>query len=198
MTLDPSAAVINLEAAQAALRDAFLGWQCRLRQLAMRHAEGRPTNGMRPEVTVEGDAAPLGQITVLILKAEPAEITAQFRHMVQKTHDPAERLESALRTLQAAYYQRPAEFSEVMTALFGPGSKAARRLAQAGHCRLDFEQYSQRYAVPCSVRPLAERDPAYQCTYWHNSLFNPVLPAGVEVLAFAPDWSRASAEPPVG
>lgn len=198
MTADPSSSVINLEAAQAALRDSFLGWQCRLRQLAMRQAEGRPTNGMRPEVTVGGDPEPLGQITVLVLKAEPQEITAQFRHMVLKTNDPAERQESALKTLQAAYYQRPGEFSDVMTALFGPGSKAARRLATVGDCRLDFEQYNQRYVVPCKVRALAESEPAYQCTYWHNSLFNPSLPGGVEILAFAPDWAHASAEPPVG
>ena len=197
MTSDPNSAVINLEAAQAALRDSFLGWQCRIRQLAMRHAEGRPTGGMRPEVTVEGDTEALGAITVLILKAEPEDITAQFRHTVQKTHDPAERMENALRTLQAAYYQQPESFSETLTALFGPGSNAARRLSETGRCRLDFEQYSQRYSLPCKVRALAESEPAWQGTYWHNALFNPNLPGGVEVLAFAPDWAHASAEPPV-
>lgn len=189
--------VINLEAAQVALRDAFLGWQCRIRQLSVRQAGGRPTAGMRPDVTLESASEPLGAITVLILKAEPAEATAQFRHMVRKTHDPAERLESALKTLQAAYYQRPKDFSDVMTALFGPDSATAQRLATAGVCRLAFEQYQQRYDIPCRVRRLGEVEPAYQATYWHNALFNPRLPAGIEILAFNPDWAHAAAEPPV-
>ena len=189
--------VVNLEAKQAALRDAFLGWQCRLRQLAMRQAEGRPTGGMRPEVTLAGQAEPLGQITVLVHKAEPAEDTAQFRHMVLKTHDPAERRKSALQFLQSAHYQRSKDFSDVLTALFGPESKAARQLSEIGSCRLDFAQYNQRYSLPCRVRALAAQEAGYQATFWHNSLFNPSLPASVTVLAFAPDWAHATAEPPV-
>ena len=73
MTEDLSATVVQLEAAQAKMREHFVGWQCRLRQHAVRKGDGRPTTGMRPEVTVEGDAAPLGQITVLIVKQAPAK-----------------------------------------------------------------------------------------------------------------------------
>jgi len=198
MAEDLSATVVQLEAAQAQMREHFLGWQCRLRQYAVRQGDGRPTSGMRPDVTVGDDPKPLGQITVLITKQAPEESTAQFRHMVRKTHDPSQRLESALKTLQATYYQYPREFSDLITALFGPGSQAAERLVQIGRCRLDFEQYSQCYSIPCQVRRLAEAEPAYQATYWHNSLFNPNLPSGVSVLAFAPDWAHAAAEPPVG
>jgi hypothetical protein len=192
-----SASVVHLEAAQARLRDHFLGWQCRVRQYAVRHAAGRPTSGMRPAVTLAGDDEALGQITVLIHKQAPEEITAQFRHMVLKTQDPAERWEGAIRVLQAAYFQRAREFSDVMTALFGPGSRAAARLSQQGRCLLTFEQYNQGYCVPCKVRRLGESEPLYQATYWHNSLFNPSLPAGIAVLAFTPDWAHAAAEPPV-
>ena len=188
--------VVRLEAAQAALRDHFLGWQCRLRQLAVREAGGRPSSGMRPEVRLSAAGPPLGAITTLILRREPAEATAQFRHMVRKTQDPAERYASALEMLAAAYYQRPREFSDQLTALFGPGSEIAEPLLAAGHCLLAFEQYSQSYTLPCSVRALAEDDPAYQATYWHNALFNPALPGGVRVLGFQPDWALAEAEPP--
>ncbi len=181
----------------ARLRDHFLGWQCRVRQHAVRHAGGRPTSGMRPQVAIGNKGEVLGQITVLIVKRAPQEITAQFRHMVRKTHDPEDRYDSALRTLAAAYYQQPREFSDEMTALFGPDSTIAGRLLAAGHCVLDFEQYSQRYRIPCEVRGLPERSPAFQTTYWHNSLFNPVMPTGVQVLAFRPDWRGAEVEPPV-
>jgi hypothetical protein len=192
--------VVRLETAQAALRDHFLGWQCRLRQLAVREAGGRPSSGMRPEVRLDeaGGAAgpPLGAITTLILRRAPAEATAQFRHMVRKTQDPAERYAGALEMLAAAYYQRPREFSDQLTALFDAGSEIAEKLLAAGRCRLAFEQYSQSYTLPCTVRALAEDDPAYQATYWHNALFNPALPGGVRVLGFRPDWARAEAAPP--
>ena len=189
--------VVRLEAAQAALRDRFLGWQCRLRQMAVRQAGGRPTSGMRPEVRLAEADTPLGAITTLIVRREPREATAQFRHMVRKTQDPAERYDAALKTLAAAYYQRPREFSDELTALFGPAPGLADRLLAAGRCVLDFEQYSQRYRLPCAARNLGQDEPAFQATYWHNALFNPALPGGLRVLAFQPDWARAEAEPGV-
>jgi len=189
--------VVRLEAAQAALRDHFLGWQCRLRQLAVREAGGRPTSGMRPELRLDAEGPPLGTITTLILPRAPQEATAQFRHMVRKTQDPAERYDGALKMLAAAYYQHPREFSDQLTALFGPESEIAERTLAAGRGLLAFEQYSQSYTLPCSVRALAEDDPAYQGTYWHNALFNPALPGGVRVLGFQPDWGAAEADPPM-
>ncbi len=193
---DETGQVVRLEAAQAALRDHFLGWQCRLRQLAVREAGGRPTSGMRPELRLGPDAPPLGAITTLILRRAPEEATAQFRHMASKTQDPAERYDAALKILAAAYYQRPQEFSDQLTALFGPGSAIAGQSLSAGRCLLVFEQYSQGYTLPCRVRALAEDDPAFQGTYWHNVLFNRALPGGVQVLGFQPDWALAVADPP--
>jgi hypothetical protein len=183
--------------AEAALRDHFLGWQCRIRQYAVRHGGGRPSSGMRPSVSLWGAGAALGPITVLIVKREPEVTTAQFRHLARKTHDPAERRDGALKFLAAAYHQRPQDFSDEPAALFGPESEIADGLLGAGRCRLRFEQYRQTYDLPCQVRQLADDDPAFQATYWHNALFNAALPAGVRVLAFRPDWSAASADPPV-
>ena len=191
-----SATVVRLEAAQATFRAAFLGWQCRLRQMAVRNAEGRPTSGMRPEVTI-GPGLQLGPITVLIVPEAPEESTAEFRHMVRRTHDPALRYKSALKILAAQYFQYPEDFSERLTALFGPDSETARRLLAAGEASLRFAQYSQAYVLPCRVAALDETDSAYQATYWHNRLFNPRIPAGAQVLGFLPDWAHATADPPV-
>ncbi len=195
---ETSGEVIRLAAAQAALRDHFLGWQCRLRQLAVRETEGRPTLGMRPTLSFAGQDESGGRITMLIVPRAPEETTAEFRHLARRTHDPAERYKSALKFLAAAYYQYPQDFSDEITALFGPGSALAERLLSEGHCRLGFEQYSQRYGLPCLVRALPESAPAFQATYWHNCLFNPEIPAGIQVLAFRPDWATAEADPPVG
>jgi len=178
------------------LRDHFLAWQCRVRQYAMRHAGGRPTSGMRPAVAL-GSGQPLARVTVLIVHREPEQTVAELRHIVKKTFDPAERYASGLRLLQAHYYQHPGAFSDEMTALFGPAVDVVERLLAARHCVLEFEQYSQRYRIPCAVRRLPGSHPAFQATYWHNSLFNPNIPSGIRVLAFAPEWAGAEADPPI-
>lgn len=198
MSDETSATVIQLAAAQEALRDHFLGWQCRLRQLSVRQAGGRPTTGMRPAVALPGEDEAAGRLTVLIVQREPDEATAEFRHMARRTHDPAERYNSVLKFLAAAYYQHPQDFAGELTALFGPGSELAGRLLAAGRCTLYFGQYAQRYVLPCRVRSLQEAEPAYQATYWHNRLFNPDLPANLRILGFRPDWAHALADPPVG
>lgn len=178
-----------------ALRHHFLGWQCRIRQYAIRESGGRPTPGMRPTVTLADAGESMGRITVLVLKRDSAHPTAQFRHLVKKTHDPVERYTSALKFLAAAYYQNPHEFADEMTALFGPDSNLAARLLDAGACVLEFEQFSQRYRLSCNTRRLAEDDPAWQATYWHNSLFNPHIPGASTIVGFEPQWDASSAEP---
>lgn len=184
--------VARMDPAARAARHDFLAWQCRIRQLSVRQSDGRPGPGLQPSVRLPADGVELGPIIVLIRKRASLPITAQFQHMVRRTRDPAERRESALRFLAAAYYQRPDEFSDQLTALFGPDSVIVYRLLQAGECRLDFEQYGQHFALNCRVDDLAEDDAAFQFTYWHNSLFNPAIPGGVRVLAFQPDWSAGS------
>ncbi len=183
--------VVRLDSAQVALRRHFLGWQCRIRQRAVRQDDGRPSQGMRPLVT-PGEA----RITVLIVGAEPREDTAHLQHIVRKMHDPAERLSAGLRVLAATHYQQPESFSDRMVALFGPDAGLAERLLAERRCRLDFEQYNQKYSIPCIVQELEETDPAWQATYWHNTLFNPDIPAGIRILAFTPDWATAQADPP--
>lgn len=183
---------MGLEGEQAGLCSDFLGWQCRLRQMAMRHDQGRPSAGMRPRIALP-DGRSLAAVTVLISRREPDEVTAQFRHMVLKTNDPADRYANAMRLLQAAYYQHPEEFSDVLSALFSSGSDRSRALVEAGRCELAFSEHGQWFRIPAEVRLLDRSHPIHQATYWHNSLFNPALPGEVDVLAFLPDWASAEA-----
>jgi hypothetical protein len=188
--------IVSLEAAQA-LRDHFMGWQCRIRQHAVRQDGGRPGPGMRPRV-LGGDRSVLAEaVTVLIVPREPAETVYRFRHLARRTHDPAERFQKAIETLGEAYFQRPREFSDQMTGLFGPQSELAAGLLAQQSCVLEFRQFSQAYRIPCAVAELAQADPAWQHTFWHNFLFNPALPPDPRILAFAPHWAEAQAEPPV-
>ena len=82
-----------------------------------------------------------------------------------------------------------------MTALFEMGSKTAKILMDEGNCLLEFEQFSQRYRVICTVEELPDTDPFWQATYWHNRLFNSALPANVTILKLSPHWDSARADP---
>jgi len=185
--------VVLTRSASDALRREFIGWQCRLRQMAARQDGGRPSSGMRPRVVDAASRIELSPgIVALIVESDPENSTRLFRYQYLKTHDPNERWDKVLEILQGSYFQEPARFSDLMTALFGPRSPLAARLHSEGRCILEFEQYSQGYRIPCTVVRLADRHAFHQATYWHNRLFNPHLPADVEILSFKPDWPHAA------
>ncbi|QYX55263.1 hypothetical protein K1T73_09030 [Roseovarius sp. SCSIO 43702] len=178
------------------LRMAFLRWQCRVRQLAMRDNDGRPDDAIMPEVIPEGADAPMGHIITVMNKAPGYSVTAELVHMAAKTNDPAQRREQALTFLSASYYQKADEFSDILTATFPPGSEGAAALHAAGHVRLVFDAYRQRFDLRCKVWRLAEHNPLHAATVAHNRLFNPGLPPATEVLGFEPDWAASSSDPP--
>ncbi len=192
-----SAEVLLHEAQQEALKSNFLGWQCRVRQIAMRQDDGKPSPGMCPEVTLPGESEPLGAIITVIHPADPYEMTMQFQHMVKKTHDPRERQEEALKLLSSTHYQDSPRFSDLIAALFRPGSQGGEAIAAAGACTLHFAQFNQSYTLPCEVRRLTRQDPFYQATFWHNALFNAGLSEDSLILGFKPDWARAASVPPI-
>jgi hypothetical protein len=191
---EPTGNVVRLDAAQDALRHAFLAWQCRIRQIAVREHGGRPISGMRPVLEVASRR--VGPITVVLNKRDGGETTTQFRFMVKKTHDPADRYDAALRHLAAAYYQRPDSFSDRLTAVFSPEAELPVQISGRTDCVLLFAQFSQSWRLPCATQLLESDAAEYQATYWHNALFNPRLPGGVRIVAFSPDWGRAEADPP--
>ena len=123
------------EPGKTRLRDGFLGWQCRVRQHAMRQYGGRPSPGMRPRVTRLDGAEIAPAMTVLLIEAEPEETTAMCRHIVKRTHDPERRYQDALDLLSAAHFQNAGHFSEVLTALVAAGapiSSSSSSSASAG------------------------------------------------------------------
>jgi hypothetical protein len=186
--------VVLSTVAAAALRREFLGWQCRIRQLAAREAGARPSPGMRPRVLGRrGEELSHGIIT-LILETEPRESTELFRYQYLRTQDPNERYESILGILQGSYFQDPGRFSDVMTALFTGESPLVAQLLDDGWCVLEFEQYTQCYRIPCAVTLLEESHPFHAATLWHNRMFNHRLPPGATILSFRPDWPHAASQ----
>jgi len=184
--------LVNLSAAASALRDEFIGWQCRLRRQAMREAGGRPSEGMCPSALDPSGVTIADAITVLLARVDADTIARTFEFQFKRTHDPLDRYEKAVTTLAAEYYQHPRNFSGVMTALFGAGSATLDRLVDRGRCVLAFHQFTHGYRVPCDVERLAPDAALFTSTYWHNAMFNPNLPPDIAVIAFTPDWVHAS------
>ena len=79
------------------LRDAFLGWQCRARQMMMREGEGKPTDAITPAVTLPGEDKPMGHVITIMSKAPAYSVTPELEHMAKKTMDPAKWREEAMR-----------------------------------------------------------------------------------------------------
>ena len=178
------------------IQDHFLGWQCRVREYAMRNNEGRPTPGMCPRVRLDNGTEVAAALTLLLLPVQPHESIQQFRFWVQKTHDPQERNKKAIQLLSSAFYQHIEDFNGVLTGLFPNESKTVKTLLKEKSCVLEFDYLQQSFRIPCSVGELSKEGEDYEFTYWHNFLFNPYLSPEVTILGFEPDWSTASADPP--
>lgn len=182
----------TLRAAPAAdIQDAFIGWQCRLRQQAMRNDGGRPSQGMMPRVLTDDETVLLEHMITLIVPRYPFESTTFFKHQVRKTHDRREVMEKGLTYLQSTHFQVSTGFRDELTAVFGPNSEAAEQLIAMPSCILEFSQFSQTFRLVCRARALSEDSGIYQATIWHNRLFNPQLPDGAMILGFQPDWDAA-------
>ena len=87
------------------LRLAFLKWQCRVRQTAMRDNFGRPDDGITPALHLPGEDDPMGHIITLLNKSPGYSVTPELNHMARKTNDPAQRRDQAIRFFSATYYQ---------------------------------------------------------------------------------------------
>ncbi|MBX2882251.1 MAG: hypothetical protein KTR32_20050, partial [Granulosicoccus sp.] len=144
-------------------------------------------------LTLRGKDQPMGHIVTVLCKWSAYSKTPEMRHMVKRTHDPAQRRDKAVEYFSSTYFQNIHEFSDSLTATFQPHSEGAKIIEEIGECTLSFGAYSQHYELVCTATRLAENDPLFQATYWHNLLFNPTLHPETIVLQFKPDWDRSSA-----
>ncbi|HKJ88602.1 MAG TPA: hypothetical protein VKA48_08855, partial [Gammaproteobacteria bacterium] len=160
--------ILNFEDIRA-MEQEFLKWQCRIRQRSVREYGGRPDEGVQPWLILADQEEPVARIVTVLVKKDPRDDNAQLRFINQKTMDPQERYKKGLQHLQEWFYQHPEEFSDRITALFGPESEVAKRLEDEGQCTLHFADRHRTYRLPCKATALGEDSPAYQATYWHNA-----------------------------
>ena len=154
----------------------------------MREQGGRPSSGMCPRVLSVSGEEQLSALTVLLAPEEPEESTAFFRFQVQKSADPRETYEKALRFLQSEYYQETKQFTDRLLAVLPPDAPLTGTLIEDGRCILDFSQGRHAFRIPCKVKAVKEGNANHEAAIWHNRVFNPSLPDGMQVLAFKPDW----------
>lgn len=188
-------ATLGQSYSDAPIRSAFLKWQCRVRQTAMRDTDGRPDDGIMPAVFLPGEPAPMGHIITILNKAPGYSLVAEMTHMAAKTNDPAQRRDQAIQFFSATYYQKAKEFSDLLTATFPPGSPGAAAIRKAENVQLVFTAYAQTFDLTCKVWRLAEHNPLFQATMAHNRLFNPGLTPDTEVLGFEPNWEASTSDP---
>lgn len=173
------------------MRKAFLGWQCRARQVLMRERQGRPDGAAAPTVMLNGGGGPALRIITVLNRLPEHSVLPEFRQMAKQTMDPAKVREAALRFLSAGYYQSSRRFSDVLTATFAVDSLEAARLVKGGRCMLKFDAHSHRFSLDCMVSGLDRSHPLHEATWLHNSFFNPALPPDARILGFRPDWSAS-------
>jgi hypothetical protein len=164
----------------------FIAWQCRVRKQSMRELGGKRTDGMSAGVYSVKGGEEQTRLNFLLNKEDGEFLTSDFRHIVRKSQDPADRVKNGLKILSEWHYQHDSDFSRQLTALFYLDSDVADALAMAGECHLKFAQDSIEHAFDFDVFELDEEDSAYQATYWHNHVFNASMPGKVRVFGFNP------------
>lgn len=174
------------------LRNMFMKWQCRVRQMAMRHGDGRPDAAIMPIVYIEGDDKPIGHIITLMHKSKHYSVLSELNFMFEKTNDPSQIRENAIRYFSSSYYQKAIEFSEIFTATFHEKSMGAQKILKAKNLHLGFEAFSQKFDLIAKSSPLNEGDYLYQASLAHNRLFNPHMSPNFQVIAFEIDWHKSA------
>tara|TARA_B100000700_G_C14979746_1_gene825721 strand:+ start:962 stop:1537 length:576 start_codon:yes stop_codon:yes gene_type:complete len=173
----------------------FVGWQCRVREYALRNNEGRPTLGICPRV-LSKDGSELSQsIILLLIPKKKTDSIQQFRFIAKKTNDPNERYKKAIQILSSTFFQNIDDFDGELTGLFLKNSLTASKIKKHKSCILDFYYQNQSFKISSRVEELSKKDSVYQFTFWHNFLFNPNLSPESRVLTFRPDWSHSIANP---
>ena len=177
------------------IQNYFIGWQCRVRELALRSEEGRPNGGMRPQIILKNGKVVFSAATLLIIPDQPDQSIRQFRFMALKTQDPKERYTKAMQMLAARFYQKSEDFSGAMAGIFSRFAEEVKALEKDQSCIMNFDYQQQVFKIPCHVCESPKNESVYEFTYWHNYLFNPNLSPEVKVLHFKPDWDKTVSDP---
>ena len=178
---------------QNPLREKFIHWQCRAREISMRDNQGRPDDAIKPYLILDGEKQKLGQIITVLSRLPLYSQTPEMMHLVKSKVDPSACREAAVQLFSENYYQKSFQFSDVLTAGFPPSSTLAKLICDKMNCQLIFEYYSQRFELVCKATKIRKDDHLFQATWWHNRIFNPRLNPETIIIGFEPNWIASKA-----
>ena len=176
------------------LRSAFLHWQCLIRQYSARRNDARPSPGMTPELLL-GNSLLVAARPVTLLNRLPDRSSApEFRHLHRRTQDPRERRDAVISLLAGTHFQKPARFSDLLSAVFAADSAVAASATREGsRCTLRFQEHGRRFTLVCRANLAESGHAVREESYWFARLFNPRLPPDCRIVVFRPDWRRSRA-----
>ncbi len=84
------------------------------------------------------------------------------------------------------YFNTPENFDGRFTATFNKNDKFVNDLKPSKKYNVQFFERDTGFDFPVKIKKLKKADSEWQCTFWHNLMFNPSLNDNIEVLLFIP------------
>ena len=164
----------------------FIVWQCSLRQRNFRMFQGKPSEGIVCKIYDRKNNEEIKNFVSVFLEKKVKEAAKMFEYMNRRTHDPEERYSKAVKLFSSEYFNTPENFDGRFTATFMMNDNFVNDLKPSKKYNVQFFERDTGFDFPVKIKKLKKGDAEWQCTFWHNLMFNPSLNDNIEVLLFTP------------
>ena len=164
----------------------FIVWQCSIRQRNFRMFQGKPSEGIVCKIYDKKNNQEIKNFVSVFLEKKVKEAAKMFEYMNRRTHDPEERYSKAVKLFSSEYFNTPENFDGRFTATFMKNDNFVNDLKPSKKYNVQFFERDTGFDFPVKIKKLKKGDVEWQCTFWHNLMFNPSLNDNIEVLLFTP------------
>tara|TARA_B000000609_G_C24043667_1_gene277355 strand:- start:82 stop:627 length:546 start_codon:yes stop_codon:yes gene_type:complete len=164
----------------------FIVWQCSIRQRNFRMFQGKPSEGIVCKIYDKKNNQEIKNFVSVFLEKKVKEASKMFEYMNRRTHDPEERYSKAVKLFSSEYFNTPENFDGRFTATFMKNDNFINDLKSSKKYNVQFFERDTGFDFPVKIKKLKKGDSEWQCTFWHNLMFNPSLNDNIEVLLFTP------------
>ncbi len=164
----------------------FIVWQCSLRQRNFRMFQGKPSEGIICKIYDKKNNKDIKNFVSVLLESKVKEASKMFEYMNKRTHDPEERYSKAVKLFSSEYFNTPENFDGRFTATFADNDTFVKKIKKSIKYQAQFFERDSGFDFPVKIKKLKKTDYEWQCTFWHNLMFNPGLNENIEVLLFTP------------
>ena len=164
----------------------FVVWQCSLRQRNFRMFSGKPSDGTIAKILDLKTNKEICDIRSVLIEKKCLNTAKMFKFMIKQTHEPELRFDKVVKFLSSEYYNNPKNFEGSFTATFDKNSEIFKKLVKLKKSNVQFFERDTGFDFSVKIKKLKKTDSEWQCTFWHNLMFNPSLNDNIEVLMFIP------------